>query len=141
MGRTRIAAAMTWVLALGGAPALAQTAGPPAVTLAPRAPPADTAEVARIRAALKGYLRDEKTARIAIVGAPRRGAVNAYGKTQTGRILCAQVDARDKNGRYAGPRPFMFVLQDDGAVGVWQHGMLRGSDRVIEAQCAVARRR
>lgn len=126
--------------ALFAGPALAQPASPPVVALAPRAP-ADTPEVARIRAALKGYLRDEKTAQIRVVSRPRRGSVSAYGKTQTGQLLCAQVNARTDKNAYSGYRPFMFVLLDGGGVGVWQHGMLRGSNRVIEAECGWARQR
>ena len=121
--------------ALSGAPALAQPAGPPVVSLVPRAGPADKPEIARIRAALKGYLRDEKTAQIRVVSRPRRGSVSAYGKTQTGQLICAQVNAKTDKGAFAGYRPFMFVLLDGGGVGVWQHGMLRASNRVIEAEC------
>lgn len=126
--------ALVVALALCGGPALAQQAGPPVVSLAPAGPP-DTPQIARIRAALKGYLRNEKTARIRIVRDVGHASVSAYGKTQTGQILCTQVNATDAKGVYAGYRPFMFVLQANGQVGVWQHGVLRGSDRIMETIC------
>jgi hypothetical protein len=138
MRRAFLVAAAT--LALWGS-AQAQPARPPVVSLAPRAAPVDTPQVARIRAALKGYLRDEKTARIVIVRDAGHDSVNAYGRTQTGRLLCAQVNAKNDKGAYAGYRPFMFVLLDGGGVGVWQHGMLRGSNRVIEAKCGWSAKR
>jgi hypothetical protein len=126
------------VLSVGGGAAFAQPARAPVPVIVARP---DTPQIARIRAALKGYLRDEKTARIVIVRGARHGSVSAYGNTQTGQLICAQVNARDKYGAYAGFRPYLFVLQDQGGVGVWQYGLLHGSDRVIAAECGAPARR
>lgn len=93
--------------------------------------------IATIREGLRGHLKDATSAEIRVTkDVGHQVVASKVGKPQVGRVICAQVNAKNGYGAYIGERPFMFILRDDGQLSIWERtGMYADDVPVYEARC------
>lgn len=89
----------------------------------------------QVRTKLAGLLKDAGSAQITVTKGPWAGEITVFGHQQKGRFYCAMVNAKNGYGAYVGFRPYMFVVQEGGQVGVWQRGTTPETDAVMASMC------
>jgi hypothetical protein len=77
------------------------------------------------------------SAEIRVTKGPWQDEVEVFGRPQRGEFYCALVNAKNGYGAYIGFRPYMFIIKEDGQVGVWQRGTIPETDAIISAKCSV----
>jgi len=104
--------------------------------------PIEDATVQRVRMALLHDLSDPLSAQIIITKGPWHGTINTESGpaflpgTQTGDLICAQVNAKNAHGGYVGFKEYLIIFLDNGIVSRRYMGSaLDAEDDVIKAAC------